>query len=211
LGRLHFAGHYGNPTTGVNELRLPAVCPVVRRKGNTGPGREKETTMKRTTTKGLTTAAVGLSLLLAGSAALAGQGRGGREGAPGRGIRATLDRLDLTDAQEVKVKELFESERPKYGALRQEGRAAREALRAAAKSATPDPTTVGNAFLRVDAHRKTLRAERESSRKKLEALLTPEQRAKLEGIREGRRSVRGAGFGRGPHAGRAGGPRPPQS
>jgi len=166
--------------------------------------------MTRTTTRRLTTAAVGLGLLLAGSSALAGQGfRGGREGAPGRNIRAILATLDLTDAQESKVKELLESEKPKYEALREEGRTAREALRAATKSATPDPTTVGAAFLRVDAHRKTLRAERESSRQKLEALLTPEQRAKLEGIREGRRSVRGAGFGPGPRAGRAGGPRPP--
>ncbi len=165
--------------------------------------------MTRTTTRRLTTAAVGLGLLLAGSAALAGQGRGGREGAPGRGIRATLDRLDLTDAQEAKVKELLDSERPRYEALRQEGRTAREALRTAAKSGTPEPTAVGNAFLRVDAHRKTMRAERESSRKRIEALLTPEQRAKLEGIREGRRSVRGAGFGPGPRAER-GGRRPPQ-
>ncbi|HYN42295.1 MAG TPA: Spy/CpxP family protein refolding chaperone [Thermoanaerobaculia bacterium] len=165
----------------------------------------------RQTTRRLATTAVGLGLLLAGSAALAGQGRGGREGAPGRNIRAMLATLDLTDAQEAKVKELLEGEKPKYVALREEGRTAREALRTAAKSATPDPTTVGTAFLRVDAHRKTLRAERESSRQKLEALLTPEQRAKLEGIREGRRGLRGAGFGRGPHTGRPGGPRPPQS
>ncbi len=45
----------------------------------------------RQTTRRLATTAVALSLLLAGSAALAGQGfRGGREGAPGRGLRATL-------------------------------------------------------------------------------------------------------------------------
>jgi Spy/CpxP family protein refolding chaperone len=165
----------------------------------------------RQTTRRLATTAVALSLLLAGSAALAGQGRGGREGAPGRGIRAILASLDLTDAQEVKVKELLESEKPKYEALREEGRTAREALRSAAKSPTPDPTAVGTAFLRVDAHRKTLRAERESSRQKLEALLTPEQRAKLEGIREGRRSARGAGLGRGPRSGRGGNSMPPLS
>jgi periplasmic protein CpxP/Spy len=145
----------------------------------------------RQTTRRLATTAVALSLLLAGSAALAGQGRRGREGAPGRGIRAALAELDLTDAQEAKVKELLESEKPKYVALREDGRAAREALRTAAKSATPDPATVGTAFLRVDAHRKSLRAERESSRQKLEALLTPEQRAKLEGWISAHRQMRG--------------------
>lgn len=165
----------------------------------------------RQTTRRLATATVALSLLLAGSAALAGQGRGGREGGPGRNIRAMMARLDLTDAQEAKVKELLESEKPKYVALREEGRTAREALRTATKAATPDPTTVGTAFLRVDANRMTLRAERKSTRQKLEALLTPEQRAKLEGFREGRRSFRGAGLGPGRHPGRAGGPRPSQS
>jgi Spy/CpxP family protein refolding chaperone len=166
----------------------------------------------RQTTRRLATTAVALSLFLAGSAALAGQGfRGGREGAPGRKIRAMLATLDLTDAQESKVKELLESEKPKYLALREEGRTAREALRTAAKSASPDPATIGMAFLRVDSHRKTLRAERESSRQRLEALLTPEQRARLEGIREGRRSVSGTGFGSGPRAGRPGGSKPPLS
>lgn len=161
----------------------------------------------RQTTRRLATTAVALGLFLAGSAALAGQGfRGGREGAPGRGLWATLAALDLTDAQKAGVKELLAVERPKLDALRQEGRAAREALRTAAKSETPDPATVGTAFLRVDAHRKALRAERESSRQKLEALLTPEQRAKLEGIREGRRNFRGAGFGRDLRPGRDGGP-----
>jgi Spy/CpxP family protein refolding chaperone len=164
----------------------------------------------RQTTRRLATTAMTLSLLFAGSAAFAGQEfRGGREGAPGRGMRAALARLDLTDAQELKVKELLKGEKPKYEALREEGRAARGALRTAARAESPDPATVGSAFLRVQAHRKTVRAEMESSRQKIEALLTPEQRAKLEGLREGRRAARGAAFGRGPNGEKAGAPRPP--
>jgi len=124
---------------------------------------------------------------------------------------AALERLDLTDAQETKVKELLKAERPKFEALREEGRAAREALRGAAKAETPDPATVGSAFLRVQAHRKALRAEMDSSRQKIEALLTPEQRAKLEGLREGRRESRGAAFGRGFRGGRGGRQAPPLS
>jgi Spy/CpxP family protein refolding chaperone len=166
--------------------------------------------MIRTTTKGLTTGAVALSLLLAGSAALAGQGfRGGREGAPGKGLRAALAMLELSDAQKEKVKELLEGERAKYEALRQEGRSAREALRTAAKAATPDPAAVGTAFLRVDAHRKAMRAERESSRQKLESLLTAGQRAKLEGWRGAHSQMRRAALDprRGDLEGRW--PRPP--
>lgn len=164
----------------------------------------------RQTTRRLATTAMTLSLLLAGSATLAAQEfRGGRERAPGRGVRAALAALDLTDAQKVKVRELLKGEKPRFEALREEGRAAREALRAASRAESPDPAAVGSAFLRVQAHRKTVRAEMESSRQKIEALLTPEQRAKLEGLREGRRAARGAAFGRPPHGERVRGPRPP--
>lgn len=164
--------------------------------------------MTRTTTRRLTTATVALGLLLAGSSAL-GQGyRGGREGAPGRGIRAALATLDLTDAQKEKVRALFETEKPKYENLRHEGRVAREALRAAASAEKPDPAAVGAAFLRVDANRKTAKAERAGSKEKLEALLTPEQRAKLEGWMAAHRQARRAG---GPPNGEGRKQRPPVS
>ena len=149
--------------------------------------------MTGTTTRRLTTTAVALGLLLAGSAALAQGYRGGREGAPGRGIRAALASLDLTEAQKTKVKALFEAEKPKYEVLRQEARAARQALRAAVDAEKADPLAVGAAYLRLDANRKTVRAERTASRQKLEALLTPEQKAKLEGWVAARRQM-----GRGP-------------
>jgi Spy/CpxP family protein refolding chaperone len=155
--------------------------------------------MTRTTTRRLTTGAVALSLLLAGSAALAGQGfRGGREGTPGRGLRAALATLELTDDQKAKAKALFEAEKPAFEALRQEGRAARETLKASSAAATPDPAAVGAAYLRVEAHRKAVRAQREASRGKLEALLTAEQRAKLEGWRAAHRQMRATRAGAGP-------------
>ena len=160
--------------------------------------------MTRTTTRRLTTGAVALGLLLAGSAAFAGQGfRGGREGAPGRGLRAALATLELTDDQKAKTKALFEAEKPAFESLRQEGRAAREALKASAAAAAPDPAAVGAAYLRVDAHRKAVRAQREASREKLEALLTAEQRAKLDGWRAAHRQMRRASL-----AGRGAGPGP---
>jgi Spy/CpxP family protein refolding chaperone len=162
--------------------------------------------MNRTTTRRLTTAAVGLGLLLAGSAALAQGYRGGREGAPGRGLRAALATLDLSDDQKTKVRALFESEKPKYEALRQEGRAARQALRAAADAEKADPTAVGTAFLRLEATRKTLKAERTASRQRLEALLTAEQKAKLEGWVSAHRQMRGGKGGPGGPPNRRPGP-----
>lgn len=152
--------------------------------------------------------ALALGLLLAGSAAAAQGFREGREGAPGRGLRAALATLDLTDAQKEKVRQLFESERPKYESLRQEGRAARQALRAASESPNADPAAVGAAFLKVRTHARTMKAEREASKARLEALLTAEQRGRLEGWLEAHRGMRrgpGAGMGR---PGRSGPPPP---
>ena len=158
------------------------------------------------TTRRLATTAVALGLLLAGSAALGQGDRGERAGAPGRGLRAALATLDLTEDQKSKVKALFEAEKPKYEAIRQERRAAREALRAATEAAKVDPLAVGAAYLRVDASRKTLRAERDGSRQKLEALLTPEQRAKLEGWIAAHRQMRGGKGGPDGAASRRAGP-----
>lgn len=147
--------------------------------------------MTRFTTRRLTTGFVALSLLLAGGAAFAQQGyRGGREGVPGRGLRAALATLDLTDDQKTKAKELLEGERTKFESLRLEGRTAREALKAAAGAAAPDPAAVGAAYLRAESAHKAMRAERDSTRDRLEALLTPEQRAKLEGWRDAHRQMR---------------------
>lgn len=166
--------------------------------------------MTRTTMRRLSTGAVVLGLVLAGSAALAGQGpRGGREGAPGRGLRAALASLDLTDTQKEKVNALLDAGKPKFEALRQEGRAAREALKSASEAPTPDPAAVGAAFLRVKAHRGAVRAERESSRKALEALLTAEQKAKLDGWRAAHRQMRRGAGGPGGPPPQGRGPGPP--
>lgn len=170
--------------------------------------------MNGTTKRGLVATAVAAGLLLAGSAAFAGQAfRQGREGAPGRGLRAALSTLDLTTEQSQKARELLAAERARLEPIRKEGRALREALRASAEAPRADPAEVGTAFLKVRAHRATLRKEREASRDKLEAILTPEQRAKLEGWREARRQMRwgdlapgGRDHGRpGPPPGRSGG------
>lgn len=152
--------------------------------------------MTRTTPRRLTITAVAVGLLLAGSTAFAGQGnRQGREGAPGRGIRAALAAIDLTPEQNVRVRELLAAERSRLEPLRLEGRALREALRASAEAPNADPSAVGAAFLRVQTHRKAARLERESSKERLESILTPEQRAKLDGWREAHRQMRREGPG----------------
>ena len=147
--------------------------------------------MNGTTTRRLATGALALGLILAGSATAAAGGlRGGRHAMPGPGLRAALETLDLTDVQKEKVKQYFEAEKGKREAARAERVAAREALRTSAGAANPDPAAVGEAFLRLRAHRESMKAERRASRERLEAILTAEQKAKLEGWLSAHRQMR---------------------
>ncbi|HEY3351341.1 MAG TPA: periplasmic heavy metal sensor [Thermoanaerobaculia bacterium] len=136
----------------------------------------------------------GGALLLAGAlaagAALAQSGPGG-PGRFARGIRAAMATLDLSDAQKEKVKAIFESHKEEGAALRAQTRTDREALKAAASAAKPDPALVGAAFLKVRADGETARAKMKAVRAEIDAVLTPEQRAKLDGWIAAHRQMRG--------------------
>ena len=128
----------------------------------------------------LTLAALTLTATLAGGYALASgwnpASGGGRHGGFNRRALASLD---LSDDQKAKIKAVFEAEKPTFQALRTEGQAARQALRTVAGSTTPDPAQVGQAYLRLDANRKAARAERQKVHASVNALLTPDQQARL--------------------------------
>jgi Spy/CpxP family protein refolding chaperone len=132
-----------------------------------------------------------LALALSGGAALAQRPGGG--GPLGRGIRAAMATLDLSDAQKEKVKAIFTSHQEQFQTFRAQARANREALRAAASAESPDPAVVGAAFLKVRADGKAMKAQRESVHAEINAVLTPEQKAKFDGWiaahRQGRRAA----------------------
>ncbi|HSB63515.1 MAG TPA: Spy/CpxP family protein refolding chaperone [Thermoanaerobaculia bacterium] len=140
---------------------------------------------------GLGAGATALALALASGVALAGNA-GGR-GHFGRGIRAAMATLDLSDAQKEKVKTIFASHKDQFQAFRVQAKSNREALRAAVSAENPDPAAVGAAFLRVRADGKTMKAQRESVHAEINAVLTPEQKAKFDGWiaahRQGRRAA----------------------
>jgi Spy/CpxP family protein refolding chaperone len=127
---------------------------------------------------------------LAGSAALAQPAPGG-PGRFARGIRAAMATLDLSDAQKEKIKAIFVSHKDEGAALREQAKADREALKAAASAAKPDPAVVGAAFLKVRADGETAKAKMKAVRAEIDAVLTPEQRAKLEGWLAAHRQMRG--------------------
>jgi Spy/CpxP family protein refolding chaperone len=141
---------------------------------------------------GIVTGVVALAASLAAGAAFA-QAQG--PGRFARGIRAAMATLDLTDAQKEKVKAIFESHKDDGMALRAQTKADHEALKAAASAAKPDPAVVGAAFLKVRADGEAGAAKMKAVRAEIDAVLTPEQRAKLDGWiaahRQQRRMLRG--------------------
>jgi Spy/CpxP family protein refolding chaperone len=104
--------------------------------------------------------------------------------APGRfarGIRAAMATLDLTDAQKDKIKAIFASHKDEGMAFHAQAKADREALKAAASAADPDAVLVGTAFLKVRADGQAAAARMKAVRTEIDAVLTPDQRAKLDG------------------------------
>ncbi|MEO8586772.1 MAG: periplasmic heavy metal sensor, partial [Acidobacteriota bacterium] len=120
-----------------------------------------------------------LAATLAAGAALAQPGPG--PGKFARGIRAAMATLDLTDSQKEKVKAIFASHKDEGVAFHTQAKADRQALKAAASAAKPDPAVVGAAFLKVRGDGEAARAKMKAVRTEIDAVLTPEQRAKLDG------------------------------
>ena len=100
---------------------------------------------------------------------------------PLAGYLRCLGVVGLTDVQKADVRALLEASKPEMQALHEALKADREALHAALTAATPDPCVVGTAFLKVEADLKSIGEAARELRTAIEALLTPEQKAKLEG------------------------------
>jgi len=121
------------------------------------------------------------ALLVAGALAVGTAFAQAQPGRFARGIRAAMATLDLTDAQKEKVKAIFASHKDEGMAFHAEAKADREALKAAASAANPDPAAVGAAFLKVRADGQAAAAKMKAVRTEIDVVLTPEQRAKLDG------------------------------
>jgi Spy/CpxP family protein refolding chaperone len=98
-----------------------------------------------------------------------------------REIHKALSILDLTDAQKTKVKAIFAAQRTENASFRAQVEADRAALKAAAAAENPDPAVVGAAFLKVRADGQTVGGKMKAVRAQIDAVLTPEQKAKLDG------------------------------
>ena len=143
-----------------------------------------------------------LSLLLAAALPLAAQPRGngpngGGPPGPGNGPgpggpppvmgapspeEVLKDVLGLSDAQLTQLHTLLDSRRTAGEALRTQLENAHKALHDAVEATTPDPAAVGNAVLAVRGLEKQLQTAGDSFKTAFEALLTADQKAKLEAI-----------------------------
>ena len=150
-------------------------------------------------------AALGLALAVAGAGtvAVAGEGEGGHRGwhgrgGPGgfRGFRA----LDLTEEQRTQAKAIFDEQRKASEPQRAQMHELRTQMREQLDSGKADPTAIGQLAIQAHAIGQQLREARERGHERLLAILTPEQKAKLEQMKSERGN---RGFGR-----RGFGPRP---
>ena len=107
----------------------------------------------------------------------------------GRGDAALAEYLGLTGQQQASWRALREQRREEMAPLVEEGKTLRARLREAIRTASPDPTAVGEATLALEAHRRKVRARHEAFQGKLESLLSPEQKEKLEAFEAARRTL----------------------
>ncbi len=133
-------------------------------------------------------AAAALALAVAGTGTLAlaneGEGHGFRGRGPGgfRGLRA----LELTDDQKAAFKTIMQEERQASQPQREQIRAVREQIRTLLDSGKADPAEVGRLTIQAHTLGTQLREQRKRAFERFEAQLTPEQKAKLDQMKQER-------------------------
>lgn len=108
---------------------------------------------------------------------------GGPQGGPPPAA-VLVDILGFTDAQLAQFQQVAETRRTAAEALQKQVADAEKALGEALKAASPDAATVGTALLKVEALRKQFGPIEEAFRAGVAGILTAEQKAKVDGIRE---------------------------
>ncbi len=126
------------------------------------------------------------TVLAAGPAPAADPAAGGGRGHDRIGaLLHCLRVIGLSDAQKDSIKAVLEAEKPVVQGLVEQLKTDHDALETAAQANPPKPCDIGTAFLTVKSSREALKAEFEKIRREVGAILTAEQRAKLEGCLAG--------------------------
>jgi protein CpxP len=103
-------------------------------------------------------------------------------------IQKIIKKLDLTDAQKTRIKEIVEGFKTQNATLIEELKTAREQMRDARKSG--DKARVEQLKAANQQKMEQMKAAREQMKEQILAVLTPEQRAQLEKMKENRKGKR---------------------
>ena len=114
-------------------------------------------------------------------------GRFGKRGGEGR----IFKQLDLTDAQNAQIKQIRENSRTELRPLMEQIRAKRQEIRQARQDGTVNEALVAQKLTEIAPLEAKLMAERARIHEQTLSVLTPEQRTKLEQMREQFKSRRG--------------------
>jgi Spy/CpxP family protein refolding chaperone len=141
-------------------------------------------------TRKVMTSVAAAALALGGWVAMA-QAQGPGSPAPhdrgyGRGFAGPrlAEALGLSDDQKAQLDALRSKQRETMRPLMEAVRQAHDALKKSMDADSPDPATVGQAALTLNAAEKKLRAAHEAAFEEMKSILTPEQQAKLEQMKE---------------------------
>ena len=138
-------------------------------------------------------AALALAVAGTGALALANEGEGRHFRGRGPGIYSGLRALDLTDDQKASLKSIMQEERQASEPQREQMRSLREQIRGLLDSGKADPAEVGRLTIQAHTLGQQLREQHKRAFEKFEAQLTPEQKAKLDQMKQEREE---RGFGR---------------
>lgn len=156
--------------------------------------------MLTTMTKMVMTAVFGLAMFGATGEAEAGGHRGDRGG-------KMCERLECTDAQKAQLKQIREADKPAMKAERQALRDLEQQLVAEYRKPAFDAAKVKALRGQIDARKATVDSQREAMKAKIDAILTPAQRAKLAEFKAQHKDKKGKGHHRGGGRGDRKGPR----
>jgi Spy/CpxP family protein refolding chaperone len=174
---------------------LAVACP---RRGLVEATVTKGATMLSTMTKMVMTAVFGLTMFTAGDASA-----GGHRG--DRGAKM-CEHLECTAAQQAQLAQIREAHKPAMQASREAIRDLKQQLVAEYQKERVDTAKVAALRQQIDAHKATAEREREAMKAKIEAILTPAQRAKLAEFKAQHKGPKGKGhhrgLGRGPGPGK---------
>jgi Spy/CpxP family protein refolding chaperone len=126
--------------------------------------------------------AIAVSLALVATFALAQEPRKVFMHGPGMESDHVSSALNLSTDQKVQWDAIHQQLEVSVQPLFEQHHAAEQQLNAAANASNPDATAVGQAYLAMRAIDKQIKAAHESTRSKIDAILTPDQKAKFDAL-----------------------------